>query len=121
MKLHKNTLYHGTRPSPSLSISRRFVSPPEGIPEATCTPLVSPVSFSQGSTGSGRHPAAVTTFGELTGFQKPTLLFPLNLTCTCHPDESLSIRSEYNNHQLVFAVGISTVRGRKYEQMVWGS
>ncbi|XP_007569505.1 uncharacterized protein LOC103150018 [Poecilia formosa] len=97
----------GTRPSPSLSISRRFVSP-DDIIEATCTPPVFPVSYCRFYTEEywlNEAPCSSNiTFGELTRFQKPTLLLPLNLTCTYYPNKLLSIRSEYSNQQLVFVV-----------------
>ncbi|XP_054911502.1 uncharacterized protein LOC129376081 [Poeciliopsis prolifica] len=97
----------GTRPKPSLSISRRFVSP-DDIIEATCIPPVSPVAYCRFYTdvyGLDRPSCSANiTFRELIRFLEPSLLLPVNLSCTYDLDEVLSIRSQYSDEHLVFVV-----------------
>lgn len=102
----------GTRPSPSLSISRHFVSPDDTV-EVTCSPPVPYVSscifyreqfyLSKGSCSRN------ITYKELIKYERPTLLHSFNITCTYDPDHYLSIRSEHSNQELLFVVDPSRV------------
>ncbi|XP_072244979.1 uncharacterized protein [Leuresthes tenuis] len=107
----KNVIVWGTRPSPSLSISRRFVSHPESI-EVICSP---PAAFSKCIFYKGQYEftqgscSRNITGKELAIWEKPSLLLPLNITCTYDPDIHRYIRSEHSNHLTVFVVDASRV------------
>ncbi|XP_035996682.1 uncharacterized protein LOC105940202 [Fundulus heteroclitus] len=109
---NKGVTVWGTRPSPSLSISHRFVSP-DDIIELTCSPPVSPVdtcNFYQSSYYITDGPCSRNvTVRELAKYEKKTLLLPLNLTCTYEPESHRYIISEHSEPQLLFVVDASTV------------
>ncbi|XP_068175123.1 uncharacterized protein [Antennarius striatus] len=97
----------GSRPSPTLSVGNRFVSPDDSV-EVTCSlPVGSAFScrFYRGEIRLAEGSCSRNLTGEqLTVWEKKTVLLPVNLTCRYDPEEHLSIRSEPSNHKMLFVV-----------------
>ncbi|XP_076583290.1 uncharacterized protein LOC143318712 [Chaetodon auriga] len=102
----------GSSPSPSLSVSRRFLSPDDSV-EVTCSPPLRSVSSCHFYRDE-IHVAEGSCRRNLTGkllsiWEESTILLPVNMTCTYDPHKHRYIRSEPSNHNLLFVVDASRV------------
>ncbi|XP_040895548.1 uncharacterized protein LOC121182940 [Toxotes jaculatrix] len=100
----------GSSPSPGLSVSHHFISPDDSV-EITCSPplrFVSSCHFYRDEVAIARGSCRRNMTGrELSVWEKPSLLLPVNLTCRYRPDQHRYIRSEPSNHSLVVVVDVS--------------
>ncbi|XP_073332102.1 uncharacterized protein [Pagrus major] len=108
----KGVTVRGSSPSPRLSVSRRLLSPGDGV-EVTCSPplrYVSSCRFYRDSVIVSTGPCSRNLTGQqLAIWKKSTTLLPVNMTCRYDPHDHLDIRSEPSNHHMLFVVDVTQV------------
>lgn len=100
----------GNRPSPTLSVSHRFVLPDDTV-EVTCTPprdqYADKCVFRRDQIYLKEGSCSMNLTGQqLRLWEKPTLLLPVNLGCTYSPSPDLNIKSDMSNRQMMFVVDV---------------